>query len=43
MEPSVDRTRSQVAYTQSNPLFDRALSSSDLFQPEGKTRRWVRD
>ncbi|XP_030580307.1 macrophage receptor MARCO [Archocentrus centrarchus] len=36
METSVDRTRNQVEYTQSNPLFDMSLSRTDLysFQPD---------
>uniref|UniRef100_A0A3Q0SK43 SRCR domain-containing protein n=1 Tax=Amphilophus citrinellus TaxID=61819 RepID=A0A3Q0SK43_AMPCI len=36
METSADRTRNQVEYTQSNPLFDMSLSRTDLysFQPD---------
>lgn len=34
----MNRTRNEVTYTQSNPLFDMSLSRSDLYslQPDGK-------
>ncbi|XP_034741085.1 macrophage receptor MARCO isoform X1 [Etheostoma cragini] len=36
METSVDQTREEISYTQSNPLFDMSLSRTDLysFQPD---------
>ncbi|XP_044073246.1 macrophage receptor MARCO [Siniperca chuatsi] len=36
METSVDQTKEQMSYTQSNPLFDMSFSRSDLysFQPD---------